>query len=275
MSTPAAPPALGLRKRAPEVAMAGEPITYTLQIHNQGLLALDNLTVRDQVPAGAVLQAVPGGAVVPLPTGGQQVEWQVARLETGAQTEVRFVVTATQSLLNIVYTVQTAGGYVITGGEPVLTLVSSDVTTGAVNTVDGGVITAQDESLQVVFPPGAVTTPVSVTVISVSEPISTAGFVGVAFQIEATDATGSTVSQFQQPLVITVQYRDQDLQNAGITDEQNLNLYYWDGTQWVATLPCAGCFINSERNTITVAINHLTLFAVRKAYRVLLPLLAK
>lgn len=246
-----------------------------MQLTNNGLLAVDDLTVRDRLPADATLQAVFGGAVVTLPEGGQQVEWHVAQLNAGQQVTVRFVVTATQSLINTIYAVQTANGYTLTGSEPVLTLVSSDVTTGTVDTVNGGVITSVDENLSVTFPPGAVTTPVSITMVNVSRPINDAGFVGVAFSIEATDPGGNAISQFQQPLVITVGYSEADLQNAGITDEQSLNLYYWDETQWVATLPCAGCLIDTEQNTITVVVDHLTLFAVRKANRVLLPLIAK
>ncbi len=213
--------------------------------------------------------------MVTLPEGGQQVEWHVAQLNTGEQATVRFVVTATQSLLNVTYEARTANGYTVTGSEPVLTLVSSDVTTATIDAVNGGVVTALDENLSVTFPPGAVTTPVSITLVNVSQPISNAGFVGVAFSIEATDSNGNTISQFQQPVVITVSYSESDLQNAGITDEQSLNLYYWDGESWVAILPCAGCLIDSAQNTITVVIDHLTLFAVRKINRVLLPLIAK
>lgn len=240
-----------------------------------GLQAVDNLTIHDRLPAGATLQAVPGGSVVGLPTGGQQVEWSVARLDAGQQTAVQFVVTATQTLLNTIYAAQTANGHTVTGSEPVLTLVSSAVTTGTIEAVKGGVVTSLDETLSVTFPPGAVTTPVSITMVNVAEPLNDAGFVGIAFSVEATDPNGNTISQFQQPIVITVSYSEVDLQNAGITDEQSLNLYYWDGAQWIATLPCAGCLIDSERNTITVVVDHLTLFAVRKANRVLLPLITQ
>ena len=254
---------------------AGEPITYTLYVTNDGPIGVDNLTVRDQVPTGATVVAVPGGSVVSLPTGGQQVEWSLAQLAAGQQVTVRFVVTATQSLVNLTYSVQSANGAVIRGDAAVLTLVGSTVTTGTVDSMMGGTLTAPDEKLTVVFPPGAVTTPVSVTMVNVTAPIVDAGFAGIAFSIEATDAGGNDVAHFQQPLVITISYNEADLQNAGITDEQSLNLYYWDGAPWVAILPCAGCQIDTVQNTITVSVDHLTLFAVRKTHRLLLPLVVR
>lgn len=275
ITTPAAIAALRLRKQAPEVVKVGEPITYTLQVTNNGAVAVDNLTVRDQVPTGATVVNVPGGAVVGLPGGGQQVEWSLAPLAAGQQTTVRFVVTATQSLVNLTYSVQSANGAVIQGDAPVLTLVGSTVTTGTVDNATGGVITAPDKKLTVRFPPGAVTTPVSVTVVNVAVPVVDGDFVGIAFSIEATDASGNDVTSFQQPLVITINYNEADLQNAGITDEQSLNLYYWNGKQWVAILPCVGCQIDTVQNTITVTVDHLTLFAVRKAHRLLLPLVVR
>lgn len=268
-------PALRLRKQAPEVVTAGEPITYTLYVTNDGPVAVDNLTVRDHVPTGATVVAAPGASIVNLPGDGQQVEWTLAQLAAGQQAKVRFVVTATQSLVNLNYGVQRANGAVIRGNTPVLTLVGSTVTTGTVDTATGGVITAPDEKLTVLFPSGAVTTPVSVTVVNVAAPIVDAGFAGIAFSIEATDAGGNDVANFQQPLVITINYSEADLQNAGITDEQSLNLYYWNGEQWVAILPCAGCQIDTVQNTITVTVDHLTLFAVRKAHRLLLPLVVQ
>lgn len=266
---------LRLRKQAPEVVTAGEPITYTLSVSNDGPVAVDNLTVRDQAPTGATVVAAPGASVVNLPGGGQQVEWALTQLAAGQQATVRFVVTATQSLVNLNYSLQRADGPVVRGDAPVLTLVGSTVTTGTVDTATGGVITAPDEKLTVLFPSGAVTTPVSVTVVNVAAPIVDAGFAGIAFSIEATDASGNDVTSFQQPLVITINYSEADLQNAGITDELSLNLYYWDDEQWVAILPCAGCQIDTVQNTITVTVDHLTLFAVRKANRLLLPLVVR
>lgn len=255
--------------------VAGEPITYTLQVTNADSVTVNNLTVRDQVPAGATVVAVPDGSVVSLPSGGQQVEWSLAHLAAGQQATVRFVVTASKSLVNLTYSVQSANGAVIQGDAPVLTLAGSTVTTGTVDNATGGVVTAPGETLTVRFPPGAVTTPVSVTVVNVAAPVVDGDFVGIAFSIEATDVGGNEVSHFQQPLVITVSYREADLQNAGITDEQSLNLYYWSGEQWVAILPCAGCGIDTVQNTITVSVDHLTLFAVRKAHRLLLPLVVR
>ncbi|MCE7983871.1 MAG: DUF11 domain-containing protein [Caldilinea sp. CFX5] len=263
-------PVLRLRKQAPEVVTAGEPITYTLYVTNDGPVAVDNLTVRDQVPTGATVVTAPGASVI-----GRQVEWPLAQLAVGQQATVRFVVTATQALVNLHYNVQSANGAVILGDAPVLTLVGSTVTTGTVDSATGGVITAPDEKLTVLFPSGAVTTPVSVTVVNVAAPIVDAGFAGIAFSIKATDAGGNDVSSFQQPLVITINYNEADLQNAGITDEQSLNLYYWDGAQWVAILPCAGCQLDTVQNTITVTVDHLTLFAMRKANRLLLPLVVR
>jgi hypothetical protein len=46
------------------------------------------------------------------------------------------------------------------------------------------------------------------------------------------------------------------------TDVSKLNLYYYDGTAWRATLPCQGCSLDTVNHTITVLLDHLTTFAV-------------
>jgi hypothetical protein len=59
-----------------------------------------------------------------------------------------------------------------------------------------------------------------------------------------------------------VTYADADWQSAGVAVETELNLYYWDGQQWRAILPCAGCSQDVVNNRITVVLDHLTEFAL-------------
>ena len=70
------------------------------------------------------------------------------------------------------------------------------------------------------------------------------------------------MTAFYQPYDLTIQYADSDWQQAGISDESSLNLYWWNGSQWVGLLPCAGCSLDTQNNQIVVLLNHLTEFAL-------------
>jgi hypothetical protein len=114
-----------------------------------------------------------------------------------------------------------------------------------------------DASLSV--PPGAVSEAISVTMQTVASAPPTGGFavLGQSFAIEAQTLAGAPVTQFAQPLTITVHYSDDDL--AG-QDENGLQIYYWSETeqQWVA-IPTV---VDAQANTLVATVDHLTLFAV-------------
>src|SRR5690606_13593518 len=102
-------------------------------------------------------------------------------------------------------------------------------------------------------------------------------FLGKAFSIQATNAAGEPVSEFDQPFTLTFDYTDADLPAACIDpqNEAQLDLYYWDdeAEQWVAT----GATVEPETNRLTAQLDHLTTFAVGVAQEpgVYLPSLAR
>jgi hypothetical protein len=126
-------------------------------------------------------------------------------------------------------------------------------------------ITLPNTAGQVELPAGLVTT---TTVFTYSEFITptqaTSGFAfaGQSFTLVATDAAGQPITTFAGRYTITLNYSDADWQAAGIPAEENLNLYYWNGSAWVAILPCAGCSLDTVNNRITVVLDHLTEFAL-------------
>ncbi len=118
---------------------------------------------------------------------------------------------------------------------------------------------------EVSLPTGLVTTTTVFTYSQIVTPTQNTGsfaFAGRSFTLEATDANGAPVTTFNGRFTITLNYQDGDWQAAGIPDENNLNLYYWDGAAWVAVLPCAGCSLDTVNNRITAVLDHLTEFAL-------------
>jgi hypothetical protein len=118
---------------------------------------------------------------------------------------------------------------------------------------------------QMDLPAGVVTSTTVFTYAQTSSPTENPGsftFAGRSFTMEATDAAGQPITTFNGRFTITLNYSDADWQAAGIPAEENLNLYYWNGTAWVGLLPCAGCSLDTVNNRITVVLDHLTEFAL-------------
>jgi hypothetical protein len=97
---------------------------------------------------------------------------------------------------------------------------------------------------------------------------------GVIFDLSASDAMGRPVHTFSPPLTLTVHYADADLPVG--TDEESLDLYRWDedSGQWVALTVLQR---DTVTNTLTVALDHLTEFALLASEdrRVYLPLVMR
>jgi hypothetical protein len=126
-------------------------------------------------------------------------------------------------------------------------------------------ITLPSDWGQVSLPTGVVTGTTVFTYAQTSTPTENPGsfaFAGKSFTLEATDAAGQPVTTFAGRYTITLNYSDADWQAAGIPAEENLNLYYWNGSAWVGILPCAGCSLDTVNNRITVVLDHLTEFAL-------------
>jgi hypothetical protein len=117
-----------------------------------------------------------------------------------------------------------------------------------------------DASLTV--PPGAVGEPITVAMQPVTETPPTGGFavLGQSFAVEAQTLAGAPVTQFSQPLTLVVHYEDADLNGL---DENGLQIHYWNETlgQWTP-IPTE---VDTTSNTLTIRLDHLTLFAVLQA----------
>jgi len=139
------------------------------------------------------------------------------------------------------------------------------ITSTVISPDSGGSLSSQDNSIVLSFPAGSVAT---TTIVSCTQEITpTAGlgsfqFAGRAFSIEATDQSGQPVTTFTRPFTLTLTYNDEDWQSAGISSEEKLNLYFWNGNAWIALLPCAGCSRDTQANRILVLLDHLTEFGL-------------
>jgi|GEM_PF-6757373 len=149
---------------------------------------------------------------------------------------------------------------------PVPTATSTPVMSSAVISPDsGGILTSPDGSVSAVFPAGAVTTPVTVTYTGFSSLTHTGVnfiFAGHAFDLSAQNAQGNSITDFVSPFTLTLSYSEMDWQNAGISQEVDLNLVYWNGVQWIQSLPCDSCTLDTVQNRLTVILNHLSDFAL-------------
>ncbi len=72
---------------------------------------------------------------------------------------------------------------------------------------------------------------------------------------------------FQQPYTMTITYDDADWQQRGVSNESVLNVYAMGKGDWEALLPCGGCTIDTEANTITLQTNQITDFALMRRVR--------
>jgi hypothetical protein len=80
--------------------------------------------------------------------------------------------------------------------------------------------------------------------------------------VEAINASGNPVNTFLQPFTLTIAYDPLDLLFAGIDDEANLNVVFWQNGRWYTLLPCDGCQVDTTTHTVTVRLQHLTEFAL-------------
>ncbi len=113
--------------------------------------------------------------------------------------------------------------------------------------------------------------PLALSLIGDSQPQVTQ----ILWSLNLVEATNVAVIDLNQPIVL--HYAESDWQNAGIVDEESLNLYYWDGHSWVALLPCAGCSHDPVNNIFTVRLDQATFAALQavRAQKLYLPLVAK
>jgi hypothetical protein len=141
----------------------------------------------------------------------------------------------------------------------------------------GGTITF-DDGVTLTFPPNAVTTPITVSLAGMPTSLhpTPSGSIAVrGFTLEARNGAGNIVTQFAEPYTLRVSYSDADLVALGVA-EAGLNLAFWNGSAWVAVLPCADCTVDAANNTVTVKLNHFTEFSLTAgAHSLFLPLVRR
>ena len=107
---------LTVTKSGPAQVATGEPITYTLDVHNAGLLDATAVVVTDTMPVGA--NYVAGGNF-----DGTTVSWNVSDLAINEHALLTFVVTATETITNSDYAVSAEPNFFNTGSPSVTTVV--------------------------------------------------------------------------------------------------------------------------------------------------------
>lgn len=148
--------------------------------------------------------------------------------------------------------------YQVTKGElPAVDTVIPDADTSTSVTNNAGSITTLDipadtvdEQISIVLVPDLVTN---------GEP---AGYLlgGLAFDIQAYDGDGLLIDAvtLNQPVTITLHYVDEDIL---FIDEATLQLFWWDGTNWVDAA-CGAYVRDLVNNILEVPICHFSSFAV-------------
>jgi uncharacterized repeat protein (TIGR01451 family) len=112
-------PELSVSKAGPYAAGVGEEVEYELTITNNGTIAANNLVITDALPTGA--SYISGGTLV-----GDAVHWEVENLAgNGGRTQVSFVVTAIETIVNGDYRVSAASGFSATGGVQAVVIVGT------------------------------------------------------------------------------------------------------------------------------------------------------
>jgi hypothetical protein len=138
------------------------------------------------------------------------------------------------------------------------------VACGSVDPNTGGDISGllpSGESIDVSFPPGAVTTTVTVLIQAITTPPQPAPdgdtVVGVAFDLSAIDTAGDLISHFNAPVTLTFGYL------AG-SDPTLMTFAFFDPTQGAqgAWVPLAVTNIDTTNQLITATTDHFTTFSV-------------
>lgn len=217
-------PDLAIALAAPDLALAGEPVTYTLRVANDGAASVSNLRISATIPAGASYQG--GGA-----RSGDTVSWAVPALDgAGATVEMSYTVTAQSSLIARGYSASADGGHSASAGPAVATLVVdalAAVTPSAPATISHG---AGATRISIDLPAGAVFADTAVGYSALAAPSRPlppgATFLGRAFSLTAFQA-GAPAGGLRFGDTVTISLSYSVAPAAG-----RVGLAYWDGAGW-------------------------------------------
>lgn len=257
---------------------AGARITYTLVVSNVGSMAAPQTFISSTLPHHTTFLSTEGDFdlltfVSPLQPD-HSIEWSLGALAAnGLQVKTITLVvsvreaTPTYSRIRLQSTAHADGAVSATSViTHVVNQTVAPVTPSAGGHMDNGRIVLD-------FPPAAVTRTVDITFTSLTTPTANARTmreVGRTFTLEARDSSNRPVTHFQHPYTLTLHYTDADVVASGL-NESRLNLYFYDRGVWLPILPCAGCRIDVQTNTVTVALDHFTEFALGASSSVYLP----
>lgn len=237
-------PDLAISKRAPAVALAGEPITYTLTITNRGATTATDLSVLDALPAGATW--VSGGILA-----GNFVQFSIPSLEGyGTMTQTTFVVRADATITNTSYAVSAGGGFSATGTQPIVTRIVD--AKAKLTSLDAAALNAPGVS--VALPEGTVADESEVALdllAGPSQPLPPgASYAGRAFRLDVYQSNAPAQNFTPgEAISITISYSDADV--AGL-NEDKLTLYRWTGSEWTARE--VACTPNPPGNSVTCSV---------------------
>ncbi|RME45196.1 MAG: hypothetical protein D6796_10810 [Caldilineae bacterium] len=170
---------------------------------------------------------------------------------------------ATPGLKVLTVTAQNSGG--TASGHHRIRLI--DPTPDVVTVTTTGTNTTFADGTQLVVPGGVVTQPIIFTYTETVSPTQGItreyGFAGRSFTLIAS-------RPFSGLITLTLTYSDEELADAGISDEASLRLYYWTGSRWqdvVRTCPGPGTLRpdyvrDTTNNTLTAPICHLSEFGM-------------
>jgi hypothetical protein len=244
-------------------------ITYSITVANEGTVGAHDVVVHDLLPAYmSLLETVfvsPLDLPIPL-VRLQQLEWQVGSLPRNGAASMAFTVlvspdaTTGTELLNEV----SATGLETASAEAEIIHRVNEIQ-AQIDPQEGGQVEAPIAGVTIAFPAGAVTETVQLSMTVATTPTAECSqleFAGRLFFLEAFDANDDPVTSFLEPYTLTVRYQDSWWREAGLKREEHLNLYYWEGSEWVPLLPCDGCSLDAEANELVAVLDHFTEFAL-------------
>ena len=131
---------------------------------------------------------------------------------------------------------------------------------------EGGITTLTNpdgSKIKLIVPAGAISENTDFTVKakdinSVNQPAPESGLFLIAGQVYEIKARAGTksITVFNKPLTLIFTYTDDQIKGL---DENSLKIYYWNGEEWVAL---ENSEVDVDNNTVTVSIDHFTLFAL-------------